>query len=129
MDVPGTPDEDNNPTVLAARAEEAARLLYEQTSVGAEQDGADGHPAIHEVLGSLKLLAENLARYLPELSTWLEHQLWAGQLGDDEDMSYDELTKSTFEVAAALARAHRMSAQLGRELQAAQTASRDLIKQ
>ncbi|WP_307831997.1 hypothetical protein [Prauserella cavernicola] len=119
----------STPAVLAARAEEAARALYQRTSGQANDDSIADTAEVHQMLGSLKLVVENLARCLPELNTWLEQRMWSGTLGNGGELSFDELTKSTFEVAAALARAHRMSAQLGRELQAAQTASRDLATQ
>ncbi|MEU6643929.1 hypothetical protein ABZ863_15430 [Saccharomonospora sp. NPDC046836] len=122
-------DVDATAAVLAARASEAARELYERASGQADAVGIEDLAELRDVLGSLKLVVENLTGYLPELSQWLERQLWAGTLGDTTDVSFDELTRSAFEVASALARARRISAQLGRELRAAQLASGDLWAQ
>lgn len=126
MDLTGNSDVDTTAAALAARAEDAARALYQRTAGQADEESITDTDEVHRMLGSLKLVVENLARCLPELNTWLEQRMWSGTLGKSDDASFDELTKSTFDVAAALARAHRMSAQLGRELQAAQTASREL---
>lgn len=128
MDSSANNDVDTTPAELAARAEEAARALYLRTSGTVDAtEGLASPGEMHEVLGSLKLVVENLTRCLPELGTWLEQRMWSGRLGNPEG-SYDALTESIFEVASALARAHRMSSALGRELQAAQTASGELAK-
>lgn len=116
-----------DPGVLAARAEDATRTLQQWASRRGTHERADHEAEMHEVLGSLRQLAENLARFLPEAGTWLEQQLWSGNVG--EDAAYGELTQSTFEAAAALARAQRMAAQLGRELHTGELASRSLVTQ
>ncbi|OLT46919.1 hypothetical protein BJF85_00085 [Saccharomonospora sp. CUA-673] len=120
-----------DPGVLAARAEDATRALQQwaarRTAGSGAVDRAEQEAELHEVLASLRQLSENLARFLPEAGSWLEQQLWSGNLGDDAD--YSELTQSTFEAAAALSRAQRMASQLGRELHAAELASRSLIRQ
>lgn len=125
----GNNNADITPAQLAARAEEAARALYLRTSGTVDADSLANPSEMHEVLGSLKLVVENLTRCLPELGTWLEQRMWSGRLGHADGISYDALTESIFEVASALARAHRMSSALGRELQTAQAASGYLAKQ
>lgn len=116
-----------DPGVLAARAEDATRTLQQWAARRGTQERAEHESELHEVLASLRQLSENLARFLPEAGSWLEQQLWSGNLGDDA--AYSELTQSTFEAAAALARAQRMASQLGRELHTAELASRSLIRQ
>lgn len=125
----GSNDGDRTPAQLAARAEEAARTLYMRTSGTVDADSLANPGEMHEVLGSLKFVIESLTRCLPELGAWLEQRMWSGRLGHADDISYDALTESIFEVASALARAHRMSSALGRELHTAQAASGYLTKQ
>ncbi|GAA1232287.1 hypothetical protein GCM10009676_14300 [Prauserella halophila] len=132
MTASGNADQTNvgapaDPGTLAARAEDATRSLQQWAARRGTAPRADHEAELHEVLGSLRQLAENLARFLPEAGTRLEQQLWSGNVGDDA--AYGEATQSTFEAAAALARAQRMAAQLGRELHAAELASRSLVTQ
>lgn len=127
MELSGSDDVDDTPVRLAARAEDAVRALQLRTSGPVDGDILASPGEMHEVLGSLKLLVDNLSQCLPELGTWLEQRLWCGRLASANPRAYGDVTESIFEVASALARAHRMSCALGRELQAAQTASSDLV--
>lgn len=129
MELSGNNGIEITPAELAARAEEAARALYLRTSGTVDADSLASPGEMHEVIGSLKLVVENLTRCLPELSAWLEQRMWSGRLGNVGGTGYEDLTESIFVVTSALSRAHRMSSQLGRELQAAQAASGDLAKQ
>jgi hypothetical protein len=115
MDVSRDSEVDDPAAALAARAQEATRELYH---------GSIDRPAeVCQVLSSLKLLADDLARSLPELSLWLEQRMWSGNLGDAE---FASLIKSVFEATTALARAQAVTAQLGQELGAAESAAREL---
>lgn len=132
MTASGNADQSNtgaptDPGVLAARAEDATRSLQQWAARRGAHERADHEAELHEVLGSLRQLSENLARFLPEAGGWIEQQLWAGNVGDET--AYEELTQSTFEAAAALARAQRMASQLGRELHTAELASRSVVRQ
>src|SRR5699024_4603957 len=125
----GNNEVDTTPAQLAARAEEAVRALYLRTSGTVDADSLASPGEMSEGFGSLPLVVENLTRCLPELGSWLEQRMWAGRLGQPDGIGYDVLAESIFEVASALARAHRMSSALGRELQSAQSASGYLAKQ
>ncbi|EHR60253.1 hypothetical protein [Saccharomonospora cyanea] len=127
MELPGSGDVENSPARLAARAEDAVRALSLRTSGPVDGDILASPGELHEVLGSLKLLVDNLARCLPEMATWLEQCLWCGRVGGRDPRAYGEVAESIFEVASALSRAHRMSAALSRDIQAAQAASSDLV--
>ncbi|MEU3271969.1 hypothetical protein ABZ639_14050 [Saccharomonospora sp. NPDC006951] len=115
------------PAALAAVAEEALRALFRRVAGAADIESVEDTDELHAVLGSLTLVVEHLARCLPELSDWMEQQLWSGQLGSAD--CFEDVTKSTFEVSAALARANRLSTQLSRELRLAQSATGDPASQ
>lgn len=125
MDLSGG-DVTESPAQLAALAEDAVRALSLRTTGPVDGDILASPGEMHEVLGSLKLLIDNLARCLPELGTWLEQCLWCGRVGGNDPHDYGEVAETIFEVTSALTRAHRIGCALGRELQAAQTASGDL---
>lgn len=125
MDLPGNDDAETS-AVLAARAEDAARTLFQRMAGTLDEDGVADPTELAEIVSSLKQVVENVARCLPQLSTWIEQRMWSGNLGDGDPAGFDQLTKSAFEVAVALSRGHRVSAELGRELGAAMLASREL---
>ncbi|WP_298178584.1 hypothetical protein [Saccharomonospora sp.] len=127
MEISGSGDVNDSPAQLAALAEDAARALSLRTSDPMDGDILASPGEMYEVLGSLKLLVDHLARCLPELATWLEQCLWAGRIGSRDPWDYGEIVESIFEVTSALARARRVSCTLGRELHTAQTASSDLV--
>ncbi|PXY27343.1 hypothetical protein [Prauserella muralis] len=127
MGLPGNNEtETETAAVLAARAEDAARTLFQRMAGTLDEDGVADPAELTEIVSSLKRTMENVARCLPQLSTWLEQRMWSGTLGDGDGAEFDELTKLTFETVVALARGHRMSAELGRELGLALHASRQL---
>ncbi|SFB48575.1 hypothetical protein SAMN05216266_113164 [Amycolatopsis marina] len=124
MDVPQNSDLDAAAADLAAQAERATHGLYHRTC---GEECVDGPAEVYHVLGSLKLLVNSLSRSLPEMSRWLEQKMWSGELGDeDSEVSFERLASSVFDATTALARAHLVSAQLGQELEMAETASRQL---
>lgn len=127
MELSGSGEAENSPARLAARAEDAVKALSLRTSNPVDGDILASPGEMHEVLGSLKLLVDNLSRCLPEMATWLEQCLWCGRVGGQDPRAYGEVAESIFEVASALARAHRMGTALSREIQAAQSASSDLM--
>jgi hypothetical protein len=111
-------------TAFATRAQEATRDLYRQAS-GLDGHGRIGSAAeISEVLASLRLLTENIGRSLPELGSWLEKRMCAGELSPN---GFDAITRSVFDAASALAHAQNLTMQLGQQLGAAEVASRELI--
>ncbi|GAA5152510.1 hypothetical protein [Amycolatopsis dongchuanensis] len=111
-------------TTFAARAQEATRHLYRQTSGLDGQGGIGSTAEVSEVLASLRLLAENVGRSLPELGAWLEQHMCSGDL---PPRGFDAITRSVFDAASALARAQNLIMQLGQELGAAEVASRELL--
>nr|WP_243870025.1 hypothetical protein [Amycolatopsis granulosa] len=103
------------------------RGLYHRASGIGGAAGIGGADEIQQVLGSLKALSQNVARSLPELGTWLERQLWLGNLDVPADQGgYETLITSVFDATAALARAQEVTVQLCQELATAQAAAREL---
>ncbi|TLW91099.1 hypothetical protein FFT09_17670 [Saccharomonospora piscinae] len=127
MELPANGDLDDSPARLAALAEDAVRALALRTSGPVDGDVLASPGEMYEVLGSMKLLVDHLARCVPELATWLEQCLWCGRVGGRDPEVYGATAESIFEVTSALARAHRLGVGLSRELQAAQAASTDLV--
>ncbi|MDQ0379435.1 hypothetical protein [Amycolatopsis thermophila] len=112
---------------LAEQAQQATRGLYHRASGVGGVTGIDGADEIFQVLGSLKLLSQNVARSLPELGTWLERQLWLGNLDVPGDQGgFETLVTSVFDATAALARAQEITVQLCQELATAQAAAKEL---
>ncbi|AIJ25725.1 hypothetical protein [Amycolatopsis methanolica] len=112
---------------LAEQAQLATRGLYHRASGVGGETGIDGAAEIYQVLGSLKLLSQNVARSLPELGTWLERQLWLGNLDVPGDQGrYETLITSVFDATAALARAQEVTVRLCQELATAQAAAKEL---
>jgi len=114
---------------FAEQAQLATRGLYYRASGVGGGAGIDGTAEIYRVLGSLKMLSQNVARSLPELGTWLEKQLWLGNLSAPADQGgYENVITSVFDATAALARAQEITVQLCQELATAQAATRDLTR-
>ena len=127
MDVPR--DSQLDPTVLglAERAREALLKLYLRLAGLPGQAGIASPAEVCQVLGSLRSLVDNLVRSLPELSGWLEQQLLSGNLPPVEVGGFDALTRSMRDATAALSHARGVASQLGRDLERAHAASRDLV--
>ncbi|NYI89789.1 hypothetical protein HNR02_003112 [Amycolatopsis endophytica] len=112
---------------LADQAQRATRGLYHRASGVGGDAGINGAAEISEVLGSLKMLSQNVARSLPELGTWLEKQLWRGNLDVPGDQGgYETLITSVFDATAALARAQEITVQLCQELATAHAAAKEI---
>jgi hypothetical protein len=128
MDVRRNGEANETAAGLAEQARQASLHLYLRAAGLNGPGGIDNPAEICQVLGSLKSLVDNIVRSLPELGAWLEQQLLAGTLPEaTDDVGFDALTMLMRDTTAALGRARNVGAQLGRDLELAQNASRGLI--
>lgn len=126
MEVRRTTEVDNTAAGLAERARQATLSLYLRTAGLTDTGGIGSAAEVCQVLASVKALVDNVVRSLPELSAWLEQQLFAGTLPPG-NAGFEEITLSMRDAVAALVRARNVGAQLGRDLETAQVASKVLI--
>jgi hypothetical protein len=128
MDVRRNSEVDDTAAGLAERARQAMLSLYLRSAEVNGTEGVGGAVETCQVLASLKSLVENLVRILPELTAQLERDLLAGTLPlGAQGVTFDGLTRNMRDATAALARARNVGAQLGRDLDMAQMASRGLV--
>ncbi|HET9138177.1 hypothetical protein [Actinophytocola sp.] len=128
MDVRRNSEVDDTAAGLAEQARQAMLSLYLRSAGMNGTDGIGTAAEVCQVLASMKALVENLVRSLPEFAALLERDLLGGTLpGTTSGVAFDGLTRSMRDAAAALARARNVGAQLGRDLESAQVASRGLV--
>ncbi|HEU5471500.1 MAG TPA: hypothetical protein VFV67_12670 [Actinophytocola sp.] len=128
MELHRTTETDDTAAELAERARQATLSLYLRAAGLHGSAGIGSTAEVAQVLASMKALVDNVVRSLPELSAWLEQQLFAGTLPTGPgEATFECITRSMRDASAALARARNVGAQLGRDLETAQVASRNLV--